>query len=474
MSLGDSPMARASDNKLRAQWKATIPDHVIGVSWSPDGKLFAAGAVSGPVFVFDVNNGKTLHELKGHGFGTTAVAWQPGGNTLATAGQDGKVRIWDAVSGRELKALDGGGAWVEQLAWSPGGHLLAASAGKKTRVWDPTGNLVCELPTQPGTVTDLAWRPGTNHLAILAYGAATIYDPSGGTEPVKRFEWKGSPLKMAWSPDGSVLAHGNQDATVHFWYYDSGLDLQMHGYPTKVRELAWDFSSRYLATGGGPMACIWDCGGSKGPEGSQPQMLEGHDENVTALAYQGRGYLLGTAAGDGRVLLWQPGNKKAPKVGEHRFEDGPASAISFATLRPHRYSLSHPSITSGSTAAPAVDPRSVFAATAFSHRQETSWPRRDPFRKSACGRRPLRGKQRRHGPTPRRQSRPTAGVPIRPESIRSPPASSRNTSTTPPFPISSPRRAAAFSSPRGIRGSTIPCRYGSTCSTNFRDSAGGS
>ena len=51
-------------------------------------------------------------------------------------------------------------------------------------------------------------------------------------------------------------------------------------------------------TGGGPMVCIWDCGGPKGPEGTQPQMLEGHEDNLTAVAYQSRGYLLASAATD--------------------------------------------------------------------------------------------------------------------------------------------------------------------------------
>ena len=125
---------------------------------------------------------------------------------------------------------------------------------------------------------DLAWRPGTNHLAVLAYGAATVYDPAGGIEPVKTLAWKGSPLAMAWSPDGTILAHGNQDATVHFWDYHRSLDLQMSGYMTKVRELAWDSTSRYLATGGGPVVCLWDCkAGPSGPEGTRPQMLEGHE-----------------------------------------------------------------------------------------------------------------------------------------------------------------------------------------------------
>jgi WD40 repeat protein len=196
-------------------------------------------------------------------------------------------------------------------------------------VWDAGGELVRELPPQAGTVTDLGWRPGTDQLTVLGYGAANVYDSATG-EVVREFAWKGSPLALAWSPDGKVLAHGNQDATVHFWYAETGVDLQMYGYPTKVRELSWDFTGRYLATGGGPMPCIWDCGGPQGPEGTKPQMLEGHEDTLAAVAYQARGYLLASAAADGRVILWQPANRKAPKVGEFRFAGAEASVLAWS------------------------------------------------------------------------------------------------------------------------------------------------
>jgi WD40 repeat protein len=311
-------------NKLRVGWQADLSDHIIGLAWSPDGSRLAAATVGGPVFILD-SNGKSGLQLKGHGFGTAAIAWQPNGDLLATAGQDGKVRLWKTMTGAEVAALDAGAAWVERLAWHPRGTRLASAAGKITRLWDANGNRLREFPDQAGTVTDLAWRPGTDQLAVLGYGAANVYDADTGAL-AHSFAWKGSPLALAWSPDGNVLAHGNQDATVHFWYAASGKDLQMSGFPSKVRELSWDSSGRLLATGGGPVPCLWDCGGVKGPEDSTPQMLEGHEDNLTALAYQHRGYLLASASLDGRVLLWQPANKKAPKVGEFRF-NGEATTL---------------------------------------------------------------------------------------------------------------------------------------------------
>jgi WD40 repeat protein len=325
-------MPAKPENKLRPVWQAALPDHAISLSWSPDGKHLAAAAVSGPVAVFDAA-GEPAHQFPGHGFGTAAVAWQPGGNLLASVGQDGKVRLWDAAAGAEARVLEAGAAWAEKAVWHPSGRWLATAAGRKARVWTAAGELVRELPPQAGTVTDLAWRPGTDHLTVLAYGAATTYAPAAGADPVKVLAWKGSPLAMAWSPDGAILAHGNQDATVHFWYYDDARDLQMYGYRTKVRELAWDPTSRHLATGGGPVACVWDCkAGPAGPEGSRPQMLDGHaeDATLTAVAYQARGFLLASAATDGRVVLWQPANARGPQVGGAAFQGAEASVLAWS------------------------------------------------------------------------------------------------------------------------------------------------
>jgi len=87
-----------SENKLRPVWQASVPDHTISVAWSLDARFLAAAAVSGPITVFDAATGKPSHELKGHGFGTTAIAWQPNGKLLASVGQDNKVRLWDTTT----------------------------------------------------------------------------------------------------------------------------------------------------------------------------------------------------------------------------------------------------------------------------------------------------------------------------------------------------------------------------------------
>lgn len=147
-------------------------------------------------------------------------------------------------------------------------------------------------------------------LACSSYGGLTLYRPSAA-EPERRFAWKGSTLTIAWSPNGKYIATGDQDSTVHFWIHATGKDLQMFGYPTKVRELSWNPTSRYLLTGGGPLATVWDCSG-KGPEGATPISLEAHEDFLTDLAFQRKGPLLASCAGDGLVALWEPGASTSP------------------------------------------------------------------------------------------------------------------------------------------------------------------
>jgi len=203
-----------------------------------------------------------------------------------------------------LCALEGGAPWVERVVWSVDGTLLASAAGRKVRLWSAAGELVREFADHPSTVADIQWKPGARELASAAYGQIAMLH-ADRAEPLQTLKWQGSQLVLAWSPDAKHLATGDQDCTVHFWIMRTGEDLMMSGYPSKVRELSWDHTSRYLATGGSPVPCVWDVSGA-GPAGTKPKLLEGHGDKVTSLAYQHAGPLLASAAADGEVILWQP------------------------------------------------------------------------------------------------------------------------------------------------------------------------
>jgi WD40 repeat protein len=91
-------------NKVREY--EPMPGRVYSVSFSPDGKLFAAGSSSGgsgEVRVYQVDDGKRVAQFEGQQGGVFAVAFSPDGKAVASAGFDGVVRLNDALTGKLVK-----------------------------------------------------------------------------------------------------------------------------------------------------------------------------------------------------------------------------------------------------------------------------------------------------------------------------------------------------------------------------------
>jgi len=175
-------------------------------------------------------------------------------------------------------------------------------------------------------IAALAWRPDSAGVATGCYNGAQLFRAKSGAWEPRSYEelrWKGSIISLTWSPNGRYVAGGSQEETIQFWRlpYRTGEELFMSGYATKIRELAWDSGSRYLASGGGEIATVWDVSG-KGPAGTKPKQLEGHADRITALTFQHRGPLLASGGADGRVFVWD-----FAKAQRHRRELQPPSAI---------------------------------------------------------------------------------------------------------------------------------------------------
>lgn len=207
-------------------------------------------------------------------------------------------------SGQQLGSLEAQDSWVAKAAYSPRGNLLATAAGRHLKLWNERREGVYESSDHSSTIADAGWNPDGSGVAAAAYNGITLHVPGKQGQP-RKYTWKGSSLVLAWSPDAKYMATGEQDSTVHFWHVKSGKDAQMWGFPTKVRELSWDPSGRWLATGGGASACLWDCSG-RGPMGRKPRQYDAHSSNLTQLVFQPDGELLASADADANLFLWDP------------------------------------------------------------------------------------------------------------------------------------------------------------------------
>ena len=351
--------------QLTKHWAALLEDYVIDLAWSPDGTLLAAASGTGPVSLFAATDGARRHELPGHENGTNCLAWAPlvlkaegrgkkeegvqsskqseppssffplpSALLLATGGQDGAVKFWDALAGQHTATASLGTAWVEHLGWRPlapkaevrnqrsdvrpsnltsdlspltSGWLLAA-AGKNLTALRPDGSVVHAFKPAPKTISALAWQPAGGCAAVAYFGGITLWDADDFL-PQKEFPYANGIHALVWSPDSRWLVSGNQDPSVHLWIPAEDVELQMSGYEGKVKELAYDHTSRWLATGGGSECCVWDCSGA-GPEGREPAMLP-PESTICAVAFQHSHGLLATASQDGVVQLWSP-ERKSP------------------------------------------------------------------------------------------------------------------------------------------------------------------
>lgn len=119
------------------------------ISWSPSGKLVAAGYGGGAVVIWDASIGRQVMVMRGHTSGVRAVAWSPDGTRLASGGYDRFVKIWDTGSGRELLSLTGHDVTIFSVAWSPDGQKLATAASNEVKIWDASIGYSLSGPSEP-------------------------------------------------------------------------------------------------------------------------------------------------------------------------------------------------------------------------------------------------------------------------------------------------------------------------------------
>jgi len=319
-------------------WAAILDDYVIDLAWSPDGTLLAAASAAGGLTLYDGATGAVRHALPGHADGANCLGWSADGALLGTGGQDGCVRLWDPATGIQTAEVKLGSAWVEQVAWQPTGRQLAgaesgasklagpllfAAAGRKLVALQPDGTVVYTFPDAPKTISALAWRPDGAACASACFGHVGIWD-AGTFAAQHEYPYANAILALCWSPDSRWLVAGCHDNAVHLWIPAEDVELQMSGYETKLKELSFSNDSRWLATGGGRDACVWDCTGT-GPEGREPLLLP-QGARTTAVAFQHTHGLLATGDAGGAFTLWSP-TRKNPLVAEVKM---PSPATKFA------------------------------------------------------------------------------------------------------------------------------------------------
>ena len=130
-----------SQSKPRVVGK--MPDYALGLAWSPDDIMIAAGSTHGEIWLWKAA-GASESILKipggagrGHADSVSSLAFLPGGNVLASCGRDGTLWLWDVRSGTALAHTPSVDAFLDDLAVSADGSKIATvGTDGYLRVWE--------------------------------------------------------------------------------------------------------------------------------------------------------------------------------------------------------------------------------------------------------------------------------------------------------------------------------------------------
>ena len=264
-------------------------DSLLGLAFSPDGKILATSARDQTIHLWDMTTGQPLGQpLSGHASPAVNLAFSHNGRLLASVGYDRDLIFWDLQTQKPIGEL----MWahydyVFSLAFSPDDKILASTSMDQTIIlWD-----------------------------------VETHQPLG--EPLEGHRnWVNS---AAFSPDGEVLATASQDHTIILWDVETrqpiGEPLSGHSY--WVHSVAFSPDGKTLASGACAIAAIdiihcnqgeiifWNV--ERRQQIGQP--LTGHADYATSIVFSPDGKTLasvGCGKTDtnfncvaGEIILWE-------------------------------------------------------------------------------------------------------------------------------------------------------------------------
>jgi WD40 repeat protein/serine/threonine protein kinase len=175
----------ASGNPLAS---VTGKGRIFNVAFSPDSRLIACGGQEGTITLLDWETPHKHVKIAGHHGDVTGLAFSLDGKLLASAGmEDRSVKIWHApglfTAQPKARLTLAGPTMICDLAFSPDGKRVAAISRDMVKMWDVE----------------------TGHEALTLRGAPQRYrDPPFNP-------------RLAFSPDGTLLAGTNWDESISTW-----------------------------------------------------------------------------------------------------------------------------------------------------------------------------------------------------------------------------------------------------------------
>ncbi len=179
---------------------------------------------------------------------------------------------------------------------------LKNDASRRNAKWPSGFKLRRTFKNHAGWIGRIAWSPDGR---LLASGSddrtICVWSLSEGALAKVLEGHSDTVFSVAWSPDSSLLASSSDDETVIIWDPYRGIQIRtLKGHTSGVVSVAWLPDSKTLASGGGDKTInVWDSS-----TGALLHTLEGHTAWIRQLSVSPNGGTLASASYDGTVRLW--------------------------------------------------------------------------------------------------------------------------------------------------------------------------
>jgi WD40 repeat protein/serine/threonine protein kinase len=292
---------------------------VKALAFAPDGRLVVAAwqGSDGLIKSWDADSGQHRKTYRGHQDEVQCLAFSPDGRSIASGSRDRSILVWDVAGSGNPLALRGHSDLVSCLAFHPDGRQLAAGSLDHTiKIWDANSSEQAHLSWHyPDEVNGLAVSPDGNRLVAAVVrdlgdpdkgkpARSVIYLTSlaAGSEKVTLGEQTGIVTRLAFSPDGSLLACCSQDSAALFLW-----DVQKK-------------EQRVISSqeGAALVSCTWSSDGNelltldragklviRNPAGESIRVVELHPSNpISAAAWHLSPWRVAAGLEDGNIVIW--------------------------------------------------------------------------------------------------------------------------------------------------------------------------
>jgi WD40 repeat protein len=283
---------------------------IMGVSYSPDGKLLATCGFDGLVRLWDARTGEEYRRLAGHTNTPTNLAFSPDGKMLASGDEDSTVRLWEVATGKLLRAIKEEGPSFSLVFTRDGKRLASGTADERIRLWGvATGKCSRTLEGHEEGDIHLSLSPDGQLLASASWDDGTIclWDMAVGKLVRKCGQRKGRVHHVQFAPDGKTLATCCEDGSIHLWDAATGKEVrQWKAHEREVHTVVFRADGRTLFSGSGDGTIReWDAA-----TGKEVRVLTRCLGMVHAMSRSPDGKMLAAVGWDLVVRRWDLANGK--------------------------------------------------------------------------------------------------------------------------------------------------------------------